>query len=132
MANIKREQIQKINKKCSNNWRLDTEYYLFHNEKTLIKHIQLDEEHYIEFKLNYNWRNQITLSFNKFYHKEGDYFATSNGLGKSRILDNTEAPRKNINNLIEYTSKLSDEELMKINAETDVIKSPIFVASEEF
>ena len=132
MANIKREQIQKINQKCSNNWSLDVQYYLFHSEKTLIKHIQLDEEHYIEFRLLYNWKNQITLSFNKFHHKEGDYFATSNGLGKSRILDTTEFSRKNINNLITLTETLTDEELMTINAGTEVIRSPIIVASENF
>lgn len=132
MGTITREQIQKINGKCKNNWRLDVQYYIFHSEKTLIKHIQLDEEHYIEFKLLYNWKNQITLSFNKFHHKEGDYFATSNGLGKNRILDTTEFSRKNINNLIELTEKLTDDELMLINSQTEVTKSPIFVASEEF
>ena len=132
MGKITREQIQKINSKCNNNWKLDTEYYLFHSEKTLIKHIYLDDKNYIQFKLNYNYKNQITLYFNKFHHKEGDYFAISNGLGKSRILDNTEFSRKNINNLIELTKKLTDDELMLINSQTDVIRSPIFVASEEF
>ena len=132
MGTITREQIQKINNKCSNDWSLDTEYYLFHDEKTLKKNLPIDNEHYIQFKLNYNWRNQITLSFNKFYHKQGDYFATSNGLGKNRILDTTEFSRKNINNLIELTEKLTDDELMLINSQTEVIKSPIIVASEEF
>ena len=132
MGKITREQIQKINEKCKNNWRLDVQYYLFHSEKTLIKHIQLDEEHYLEFALRYNYKNQITLHISKFFHKQGDYFASSNGLGKSKIIDNSQATRKNVNNLIELTKQFTDEELMRINAETEVIKSPIFVASEEF
>lgn len=132
MAKITREQIENINNKCMNDWRLDTQYYLFHNEKTLIKQIKLDNEHYLEFALRYNYKNQISLHISKYYHKEGDYFASSTGLGKSRVLSETQATRKNINNLIEFTKTLSDSECMRINAETEVIKTPIFVASEEF
>lgn len=132
MARITREQIQKINNKCSNDWRLDIQYYLFHNEKTLIKQIKLDDEHYLEFTLHYNYKNQIALRISKYHHKEGDYFATSSGLGKSKILDETQATRKIFNNLIDFTKTLNDEECMKINTETRVTKSPMFVASEEF
>lgn len=132
MAKITKQQIENINKKCTNDWRLDVEYYLFHNEKTLIKHIKLDNEHYLEFALRYNYKNQISLHISKFHHKEGDYFASSQGLGKSKILDETQVTRKNVNNLIEFTNKLTDYECMRINAETQVTKSCIFVASEEF
>ena len=132
MAKITKQQIENINKKCTNDWRLDVEYYLFHNEKTLIKHIKLDNEHYLEFALRYNYKNQISLHISKFHHKEGDYFASSEGLGKSKILYETQATRKNINNLIEFTNSLTDDECMRINAETQVTKSCIFVASEEF
>lgn len=132
MAKITKEQIQRINEKCSNGWRLDIEYYLFHNEKTLIKQIKIDYEHYLEFRLNYNYKNQISLHISKFYHKQGDYFASSEGLGKSKILDETQATRKNINNLIEFTNSLTDDECMRINAETPVTKSCIFVESEDF
>ena len=62
----------------------------------------------------------------------GDYFASSKGLGKSRILDETQVTRKNINNLITFTENLTDNECIRINAETQVTKSCIFVASEEF
>lgn len=132
MARITQEQVKKINDKCLNNWRLDIEYYLFHNEKTLIKQIKIGYEHYLEFRLNYNYKNQISLHISKFYHKEDDYFASSNGLGKRLILDETQATRKNINNLIEFTNSLTDDECMRINAETPVTKSCIFVESEDF
>lgn len=131
MAKITREQIENINKKCINDWRLDVQYYLWHNEKTLIKQIKLDDENYIEFRLSFNWKNQITLHINK-YHRKDDYFASSEGLGKSRILDETMVARKNINNLITFTKNLTDDECMRINAETRVTKSCMFVASEEF
>lgn len=132
MAKITREQIQKINEKCKNDWKLDVQYYLFHNERTLIKQIKLDDEHYLEFALRYNYKNQISLHISKFYHKQGDYFASSSGLGKSKIIDETQATRKNVNNLIEFTKTLNDEECMQINAETEVTKTPIFVPSEAF
>lgn len=103
-----------------------------HNEKTLRKIIELDTEHYLEFKLDYNYKNQISLRISKYYHKAGDNFASSSGLGKSRILEEAPASRKSINKLIEFTKTLTDDELMKINSETDVIRSPIFVPSEAF
>lgn len=132
MARITREQVIKTNEKCMNEWRLDVEYYLFHSEKTLIKQIKLDDEHYLEFRLNYNYKNQISLHISKFYHKEGNYFASSNGLGKRKILDETQATKKNLNNLIDFTNSLTDDECMRINAETPVTRSCMFVESEEF
>ena len=132
MPKITKQQIENINKKCMNDWRLDVQYYLYHSEKTLIKQIRLNDENYLEFTLRYNYKNQISLHISKFHHRQGDYFASSEGLGKSKILYETQATRKNINNLIEFTSSLTDDECMRINAETQVTKSCIFVASEEF
>ena len=132
MAKITREQIKKINSKCQNGWELDVQYFIFHSEKTLKKIIELDTEHYLEFRIDYNYNNQITLFINKFYHKANDDFATSNGLGKKKILEESPAPRKSINKLIEFTKTLTDDELMKINNETDVIRNIMFVPSETF
>lgn len=132
MGKITREQIQKINNNCKNNWELDIQYFIFHSEKTLKKIIELDTEHYLEFRIDYNYNNQITLFINKFYHKANDDFATSNGLGKKKILEESPAPRKSINKLIEFTKTLTDDELMKINNETDVIRNIMFVPSETF
>lgn len=132
MAKITREQIQKINNKCKNGWELDIQFFLFHNEKTLKKIIELDEEHYLEFKIDYNFKNQIVLFINKFYYKKGESYATSNGLGKKKMLEETPATRKSINKLIEYTETLTDEQLMQINSETDVIRTPMFVPTEAF
>lgn len=132
MAKITRERIQKINNKCKNGWELDIQFFIFHNEKTLKKIIELDEEHYLEFKIDYNYKNQIVLFINKFYCKKGENYATSNGLGKKKMLEETSASRKSINKLIEYTEKLTDEQLIQINSETDVIRTPLFVPTEAF
>lgn len=132
MSKITREQLQKINNSCQNGWRLDVQYFLFHNEKRLYKHIELDNENYLEFALLYNYKNQIKLSINKFHHKQNDTFAVSQGLGKSKILDDTVATRKNTNNLIEFTKKLDDEQLMEINSTTEVEQSIMFVPTPAF
>lgn len=131
MAKISKEQIQKINEKCKNEWKLNIQYLIFHNEKQLYKTIELDQEHYLQFELGYDWQNQIILRISKYYHKKGDSFATSNGLGKKKILSESQN-RRNINNLIEYTFQFTDEELINVNSETEVIKSSIVLASEIF
>ncbi len=82
MAKITLGQITKINNICSNEWVLDVEYAKFHNEKTLIKHIRLDEEHYLEYRLGYNYNNQISLHISKFYHKPNDTMASTSRYGK--------------------------------------------------
>ena len=133
MAKITTKQIQQINNACSNGWQLDTQYFLFHNEKTLIKCIELDEEHYLQFSLNYNYKKQISLHISKFYHKQGESYASTNGLGKSKVLVETPAKRKTINDLILLTGGLDNIKLMKINEDTPVSNGGgLFLQSEEF
>lgn len=131
MSKISKEQIQKINEKCKNNWKIDIQYLIFHNEKQLYKTLELDQEHYLQFELGYDSNNQIILRIFKYHHKQGDTFSTSNGLGKKKILSNTQN-RKNINALIEYTSKFTDEKLLNINSHTEVIQSSVILASDSF
>ena len=133
MARITEKQISSINDRCMNNWELDVQYYLFYNEKTLIKQVELDTQNYLEFALRYNYRNQVSLHISKFYHKENENFASTSGMGKSKILDMTPVKRKNVNRLIEFTKSLTDSELLEINKNTKVSKSNgLFLQSEEF
>ncbi len=120
MPNITNELINNINKKCNNGWKLDVDYYLFHNEKTLIKQIKLDEEHYLEFALRYNYKNQVSLHISKFYQEKGKDYSSTSGMGKSKILDEMPYKRKTVNNLIEYTKSLNNEKLLEINKNTRV------------
>ena len=53
MAKLTREQLTKWNAKAHNGFRLDIEYFLTWNEKTLIKDILLPEGDIIRFKLYY-------------------------------------------------------------------------------
>ena len=133
MAKITTKQIQQINNACSNDWRLDTQYYVFHNEKTLIKCIELDDEHYLQFRLSYNYKNQAVLHISKFYHKQDEEFASSNGLGKNKVLNETPVKRKTVSNLIDLTSWLDNNKLMKINSSTPVAKGyGLIVESDDF
>lgn len=133
MAKILTKQIHQINNACSNDWRLDTQYFLFHTEKTLHKKIKLDEKHFLRFRLSYNSNNQIILHISKFYHKQGEDLATSSGLGKTKILNENPAKRRMTSNLIELTKDLDNKTLMEINNTTPVSKGyGIILESEDF
>ena len=132
MQMMTQEQIQEIGNKCKNNWKFDVTYFRFHQEKTLIKRIIVDDESYLEFQLGYNYKNQIQLRISKYYTQKHIGTATSEGMGKSKVLEETSYKRKGINNLIIKTSSLTDDELLKINAETKVIDNGIFAPSPVF
>lgn len=129
---MKQKQIQDINNKCKNNWKFDVTYFRFHQEKTLIKRIMVDDESYLQFSLGYNYKNQIQLSISKYYTQKHIGTATSEEMGKSKVLEETSYKRKGINNLIIKASILTDEELLKINAETKAINDGEFTASTVF
>lgn len=133
MGKISKEQIDNINGQCANGWKLDVQYYLFYGEKALVKQLKLDPQNYLEFALRYNDKNQVSLHISKFYHKENENFASTSGLGKSRVLDKVSFKRKNVNRLIELTIELTGNKLLKINEATNVSKSNgLFLQSEEF
>ena len=133
MPKITEKQISNINKQCRNNWELDVQYFLFYGEKTLVKQISLDNQNYLEFTLRFNHKNQVSLHISKFYHKENENYASTSGLGKSKILDIAVVKRKNVNKLIEFTKMLTDDKLIEINKNTEVSKSNgLILQSEEF
>lgn len=109
MGKITKQEILKINNKCFNNWSLDVEFFIYYNQKTLIKQIQIDEENYLEFALRYNYNKKISLHISKFYHKKNENYASTSGLGKSKVLDEIHAKTRNVNKLIELTKILNDE-----------------------
>lgn len=120
MPSIKKEQILKINNACSNDWELDTFYYLSYGEKTLIKRIELNEESYLHFKLEYNSSNQIKIRIDKYNIDKATGFGVSQGQGKHKILVEIQAKRKNINSLIELTHELDNNKLMEINQSVSI------------
>lgn len=118
MVHITKEQILKINNKCSNGWKFNVESFCFHNEKSFIKQIKIDDEHYLEFTLRYNSENQILLHISKFYQEKGKEYATTSGMGKHKLLSNEVFKRKSIHYLINFTKSLNDSELLEINKTT--------------
>lgn len=134
MAKITREQIQEINNKCSNGWKLDVQHYLNFSEKTLLKNIEIDDKTFLQFSLGYNYNKQISLHISKFaYLENGNGLAITEGMGKNTILDETKYSKKTINNLIIITPRLTDEELLRINSETKIDKgNGLILQSEDF
>ena len=128
---LKKEQIVKLNSSCRNDWELDVQYCLMHGEKTFIKRIDIDEQNFLEFRLEYNSENQIQVRISKFFHKPEEAFATTSGMGKNKILNDTPVVRKNTNKLIEYTKELTDEKLLEINRNTEVSKSNGLILQSE-
>lgn len=130
---LKKEQILKLNNSCRNDWQLDVQYCLMHGEKTFIKRIDLDEQNFLEFRLEYNSKNKVQVRISKYFHKPEEAFATTSGMGKSKILNDIPVARKNTNKLIEYTKELTNEKLLEINRNTEVSKSNgMILQSEDF
>ena len=133
MGRIATKQIQQINNACSNSWQLDTQYYLFHSEKILFKNIELDEEHYLRFSLDYNSKKQVILRISKFYNERGKEYASSSGLGKCKVLQDIPVKRKSISHLIKFTNELDNSRLLEINQNTPVLSGfGMFLTSEDF
>ena len=109
------DEINNINNRCKNNWRFDKDYYMKKKKKGLVKKINIDDESYWNFTLSYNYQNQIILHINKYYINKEKSYTFCEGIGTSNILFKRRATRKNINNLIEFTKVLTDDELLKIN-----------------
>lgn len=120
VPSIKKEQILKINNACSNDWKLDTFYYLSHGEKTLIKRININEDSYLHFRLEYNSSNQIKIRIDKYNIDKATGLGVSHGQGKHKILVENQAKRKNINSLIELTHELDNNKLMEIKQSASI------------
>ena len=133
MASITREQLNQINKMCSNGWAFDLDLFLSHNEKTLMKHIKIDDENYLRYKLEFNYDKQIVLHISKFYHKPQTQYATTHGMGKCKVLVEAPAKRKDLKKLILLTKDLTDKQLLDINKNTPVSTGHgLIVQSEDF
>lgn len=133
MESMSKKQIQEINNKCSNKWSFDISYFVYHSEKTLIKKLKVDDTGYLEFRIYYNNQNQITLHICNYKYDRDGQTATTEGLGKITTLDLKKHKRRIFNNLIAFTDKLTDDELLQINAETKTSSaSGLILQSKDF
>lgn len=122
MAKLTDAEVQAIHSKCSNDWRLNRELYIFHQEKALTKQIDIDNENYTEFTIRYNSKRQIILTISRYYHKQNERLAVTSGAYKRIILEETAFKRKSVNNLIAFTGKLTASKLLELekSKETEV------------
>lgn len=129
MAKITKKQVENINNKCFNGFKLDLEYFLMHNEKQLVKYDFIDDTRRIEYCLHYfpkyekvtqdngisynvdTGRHLVTLRISKWSKRNTCDLWSSNGLGKRITLSDVSVERRKISLLEEYTSKLNDEKL---------------------
>lgn len=129
MAKITIERVKKINSECKNDFKLDIQYYVMHSEYNLYKCIDLDKENYVkayimfrdyrdkENPYKYTGKYQVYLNVSKWYHKEGDYFASSSGLGKSVLLSEETFDKKAVKTLQKFTENVTEEMIMQIYKE---------------
>lgn len=121
MANITREQVEKINKRLHNNWTFDLWYFMMHSgEKTVCKKIALDDTHFIKASLYFNetYRNfkrdglEITLHMARFTDI-GNGMASSSGLGLFRTIPYNKV-RKSFADLQKLTAVIDDKYIIDI------------------
>lgn len=54
MAKLTREQVNKWNEGNQNGFQFDISYYLYHSEKTISKHIEIDETHVLQCQIMFH------------------------------------------------------------------------------
>ena len=124
MAKLTREQVARWNEGNKNDFQFDITYFLYHSEKTLSKHIEIDETHVLqcqimfrsEYKTNKNeygctWNTETgrqipTIHF-AYSFKSGDMLV-SHGLGYWHNLGEA-IDKKNYKALQGFTAAWTDE-----------------------
>ena len=120
----------KLFSKTDSDSKIETALYIL-NTDYYEKEVKLDDENFLEFALRYNYKNQVSLHISKFYQAKGKEYASTNGMGKSRILEEVPVKRKSINNLIKFTKDLNDEKLLEINKNTKMATGYGLIESSE-
>lgn len=120
MANITREQINKLNSKCSNGFRFDLNYFLFHNEKVFEKRIKIGENKILVAKLMFydRWdteqRKQLNIpTIHLAEYLDKGSVMSSSGLGYF-ITIAPSVERKNTNMLASFTKDYDDAAILKM------------------
>ena len=126
MGNITREQIKKWESECKNDFKFDIRYWMYHQEKTLTKRINLDDKTYLEVHLMFynkyeNYRQvgyYINVNISKYYI-EGE-MAVSHGLGISYKLNNEIYQKRSFKELQKATAFINNDLIMSIyNTDTN-------------
>ena len=131
MHSITDEQINAINAKMHNGFRLDELYYIFRGQKRAMKDIQLDERTTLTATLTWqrsyeqettsyhdtiNMQNgmyHIALHLAVWHHKDGGQVATSHGLGQW-IDVGPDAKRCNFSDIQKITANYDDAAILAL------------------
>ena len=119
MAQITKEQVNKLNSKLANNWRFNLKSYLMHQgEKSIVKMIDIDDRHFIRASLYFDesyrtFEKKIEINLNiSLWTRAGD-MATSDGLGLFRTIPYNK-PRKSYADLEKLSAVIDDAYIMDI------------------
>lgn len=128
---ITRDQINTINAKMSNGFRLDVRHYLLWNQKQAVKPIQLDDNTTLTATLSWrdsyeskttvyrqtinvpNGLHHIALHLAVWHTREGSSVATSHGLGQW-IDVGSDAPRCNFSAIQKLTANYDDAAILAL------------------
>lgn len=118
---ITREQVKKINDKCSNGWQLDVRHAIICSEKQLVLQAKKSETEIVRGTL---WWNEVHENFRTIgkvpqlhlalYHTRPDSdMMTSYGLGKTITLGDT-VNRASMKVLQDLTKKFTKDDLLRL------------------
>ena len=128
---ITRDQINAINAKMSNGFRLDAKHYVMWGEKQAVKAIQIDDNTTLTATLTWrdsyeskttvyrqtlnvpNGMHHIALHLDVWHHKDGEQVATSHGLGQW-IDIGPDAPRCNFSAIQKLTANYDDAAILAL------------------
>ena len=123
---ITREQVKKINDKCSNGWQLDVRHAMIWSEKQLVLQAQKSDTEIVRGTL---WWNEVHKDFRTvgkvpqlhlaLYHTRPDSdMMTSYGLGKTITLGDT-VNRASMKVLQDLTKKFTKDDLLRLADENN-------------
>ena len=119
MAQITKDQVNKLNSKLVNGWKFNLKSFLMHQgEKSIVKTIDIDERKFIKASLYFNERynryeKAIEINLNiSLWTRAGD-MATSEGLGLFRAIPYNK-PRKSYADLEKLSAVIDDAYIMDI------------------
>lgn len=121
MAKLMKKDVERYNEGCKNGFKFDIQYYLYHNEKTIVKDIKLDEEHFVRAHITFynkyeNYRQvgyYINVNISKWYHKKDDNFASSSGLGVNIKINDNIYQKKSFKEIQKASENLTDDYIIE-------------------
>lgn len=124
-------QIKKINEGCQNGFKLDIQWAVLHDEKTLIKNIVLDEKFHVEVKLRHEkTEDGFNVSATMAKYKETDtknvYTLVSNFNWFKNLLSKHNKRRLD-KSLQQATELMDDEYIQELLEQCDFSVTPVAV-----